>query len=330
MSAAFRIGYQRLKKWFNPVRRKQLSVFLTCLAISFFLWLLIRLSENVSSSIEYPVVIEDIPKGLALTNQSDTAFTIRVDSRGWNMIRLKNFRKDPDVSISLMNLRLNKYDSNYYASIPTRGIEERIAHELEVYNNMLSLTPDTLYLTLEKITQRRVPVVADIDFTPDDQFYLYDSVTIFPRFMTIKGVYSALQKIDTIFTEPWHSNAVRGPQHFSLAVTTPTDLSAIELEYDSIRVTIPVEQYTEAVITVPVYEINNASDKAIKIFPDVAEIRYLVALKDYSTVQKNDFRLEAVCKNEATSKLPVHIAYFPEKCIITSINPEYVEYIVIK
>lgn len=181
MTPAFRSAYYRFKVWFNPVRRKQLSVFLICLGISFVLWLLTTMSENISSSLEYPVIIEDIPEGMVLTSQSDSIFNIRVDSRGWHLLALRRMQNKADESISLRNIHLSQKGNQYFAALPTSGIEEKITHQMEVYNNMVSLSPDTLYFTLEKRVSKEVLVLPQYDYTPDEQFFLYEDITFTPQ-----------------------------------------------------------------------------------------------------------------------------------------------------
>jgi hypothetical protein len=205
-----------------------------------------------------------------------------------------------------------------------------IAHQMEIYNNMVSLSPDTLYLTFEQNISKTVPVVPDIEFTADNQFYLYDQMSFSPSGVILHGTVSDLSSIDTIFTAPWHRDNIRGKQLFSLALVPPVTQYPVSMNYDSVRVTIPLEQYTEAVVTVPVHGVNAVDGKQLKLFPNVAKITYLVALKDYNNVERSDFRVEASYVDSRDEKLPLNVVYSPKKCIIRSIEPENVEYIFIK
>lgn len=330
MTTASRSVYHRFKVWFNPVRRKQLSVFLICLCISFVLWLLTKMSENVSSSLEYPVQIQDIPEGMTLTSQSDSIFNIRVDSRGWHMLTLRRMQNSGDVPVSLRNIRLSQSGDQYYAALPTSGIEEKITHEMEVYNNMVSLSPDTLYLTFEKQISKEIPVVPQYEYTPDDQFFLYDEIAFSPQSITVTGASSDLESIDTLYTERWGADNLRGRQVVPLKILSPQSKYPITIGCDSVSLVIPLEQYTEAVVNLPINAINTINSKEIKVFPNMAEIRYLVALKDYNNINRHDFRVEAQYNESLTTKIPLNIVYYPKKCKIRSIEPESVEFIFIK
>lgn len=307
-----------------------MSVFFVCVAISFLLWLLTRMSDNVSSSLEYPVMVEDVPEGMILISQSDSIFNIRIDSRGWHLLALRRMRHSGDVKVSLKNIRMAQKGDMFYATIPTTGIEDRISHEMDVYNNMVSLTPDTLYLAFEKVVSKTIPVSPDISYTPEEQFFLYNPITSTPQFVTVFGAISDLQDIDTLRTEAWKEEKFRGSDDIRLKILFPNTRYPLKLSTDSVRVAIHLEQYTENVAHIPVTPVNTIGDREIKVFPKMTKIRYLVALRDYNSIENTDFRVEAVLKNSSLNKIPLNLAYSPDKCIIRSIDPESVEYIFIK
>ncbi|NCD41442.1 MAG: hypothetical protein EOL88_05050 [Bacteroidia bacterium] len=330
MTAVVRMGWKRFKQWFNPFRQRQLSVFLTCAGISAVLWLLIRLSENVSSTIDYPVVVTDIPQGFALTDVSDSVLHVRIDSRGWYLLGLQRLVQNPKVAVSLSNVRLQERNNQFFSSIPTRGIKERIAHSLEMHNQLISLTPDTLYFRLDPLVHKLVPVLPVIDFVPDHQFYLYAEISAYPGQIEISGLTEDVNAIDTLFSESWSGTSVRGPLEIFLQVVKPQSRFPLTLSSDSVRVVIPLEQYTESVVTIPIEIVNELNAKKMRIFPDEVEISYLVALKDYASIAADDFHARVVFRGESTSRLPVELLFAPKKCRIQSISPANVEYIFMK
>jgi len=330
MTDALHVYLTRVKTWFNPQRRGHLSVFFTCLAISFLLWILIRFSQNVSTSLEYPVILEDVPADMLLTGKSDSVFYVRMDSRGWDLLSLKKILYHPEVIVNLRNVQMKQQNGKYVARIPTGGIEERIAHELGAYNNMLSLSPDTLYLYFQPLYSKKVPVVSHISYMPGNQFYLYDSVSITPDSIIISGLKQEVDSVMFIPTATYDFGTLRERKTGKLALIKPSSLYEITLSADSINVEIPIEQYTEAVVTVPITTVNRLNDKIIKTFPETVEIRYLVALKDFNSISNDAFRVDAIYNDASAAKLKVELIYSPRKCIVRKIVPENVEFIFMK
>ncbi|PID93433.1 MAG: hypothetical protein CSA95_07675 [Bacteroidetes bacterium] len=327
---AFRSFSYRLKVFFDPIRRKQLSVFIVCLGLSFILWTLTRLSDDMSSSLAYPVQVRDIPPELVLTSMSDSLFRVQVDSKGWHILSLMRMQR-VDIPVSVKNVRLTPgKEGGYCAAIPTSGIEEAFAHKVEVSRSGIFLSPDTLYLTFEQTISKEVPLVPRCLYALEDQFYLYEQERVSPSVVTVTGLPSDLQYLDTLYTEVWHGGKLRETQHVSLKIVSPVSRYPLSLSVDSALVTIPLEQFTEAVIRVPITPVNTLNSYGIKIFPEFAEIRYLVALKDYNTINREDFRIEARYDGQASDKIPLKRVYAPEKCKVRAMEPDGVEYIIIK
>lgn len=330
MTDAFHVYLKRVKTWFNPQRRRHLSVFFTCLAISFLFWILIRFSQNVSSSLEYPVILEDVPANMVLTGKSDSVFYVHMDSRGWDLLGLKRVLYHPEVIVSLRNANLQQQNGKYVARIPTSGIEERIAHELGVYNNMLSLAPDTLYIYFQPLYSKKVPIVSHLSYHMENQFFLYDSVSVSPDSIIVSGIKQEIDSLLYIHTSPYDFGALRERKKGKLSLVKPPSQYNITLSSDSVNFEIPVEQYTEAVAMVPITAVNHLNDKIIKTFPETVEIRYLVALKDFNSISSDAFRADAIYSNASVAKLKVELIYYPRKCIVRKIIPENVEFIFMK
>ena len=330
MTDAFHVYLARVKTWFNPQRRGHLSVFFTCLAFSFLFWILIRFSQNVSSSLEYPVILEDIPANMVLTGKSDSVFFVRMDSRGWDLLGLKRILYHPEVIVNLHNVHLQQQNGKYVARIPTSGIEERIAHELGAYNNKLSLAPDTLYLYFQPLYSKKVPVVSRVSYILGNQFFLYDSISVAPDSILVSGLKQEIDSVLFIPTTTYDFGTLRERKTGKLSLVTPPSHYIITLSSDSVDYEIPVEQYTEAIATVPITTVNHLNDKVIKTFPETVEIRYLVALKDFNSISDDAFRVDAIYNDVSAAKLKIELIYSPRKCIVRKIIPENVEFIFMK
>ena len=63
--------------------KNKLYVFLVCLAISIFIWLLIVLSKNNIETIDYPITYSKPPDNLVLTNVPDSLLSFRLSSSGF-------------------------------------------------------------------------------------------------------------------------------------------------------------------------------------------------------------------------------------------------------
>jgi YbbR domain-containing protein len=100
-----------------------------------------------------------------------------------------------------------------------------------------------------------------------------------------------------------------------------------------VTLTIPVEQFTEAEIKVPVKIINLPDSIDIKIFPDVVTVRYLVAISDFKRLAEEPFEVFLDIGNtdlKSSEKIPVEIRNVPSFIRSVSITPSRVDFLIEK
>ncbi|MBU2267880.1 MAG: YbbR-like domain-containing protein, partial [Bacteroidetes bacterium] len=78
----------------------------------------------------------------------------------------------------------------------------------------------------------------------------------------------------------------------------------------NVEIKIPVEQFTEKVLFIPIKVINNKQYLNVKLVPDKVKITFMVSLSDYSIVHEDNF--DAVVdlnlwKYDNANQLPVQI-----------------------
>lgn len=131
--------------------RHQLSVFLICLAISLFLWFLVRLSRDYNISMKYSLEFRNIPSGYRLTGASDSVIDLNVRIQGFDYFSEKYFRKETDkLEISLRNVRIRQTDDMLKGYLLTKNLSRNIAEQTNYGNDAFSISPDTIFFLFEK------------------------------------------------------------------------------------------------------------------------------------------------------------------------------------
>ena len=101
----------------------------------------------------------------------------------------------------------------------------------------------------------------------------------------------------------------------------------------SVEVKLPVDEFTEKTVEVPLKIINNKNYNSIKLYPKKIKVTFLVALGNYSQVNDN-FITATVDVNEwqdlAHKQFTVKITEFPDYCKLININPSKVDFVVEK
>lgn len=317
----------------NEKYRYKLTVFFICLAISAFIWMLIKLSEQYNSEIEIPLTYHDLPEGKILVNKVDTIIKLGITERGFALAWLKYFRKKQPLTINLEDYRLRQQMHQYIALVGTEAWSLRFLNQYDLDGKVDYILPDTIAFYFEDRYSKEVRVVPDISIRYEKQYFAYDTLIIDPATVTVSGLQSNISKINEVTTEQINFNNLSSSIDETIPVKRPYNSPDFNVDPGQINIKLHVEKFTESQIEVPINKINEPSEERIKIFPDRATITYLVALKDYKKVGSEMFSCRVdLSKADSTmnSKLEVSLSSAPQYIRIVSIEPPEVDYLVLK
>ena len=240
-------------------------------------------------------------------------------------------KKDP-LLINLGDIRLEKKNGLYHGYILTSSMVTNFERQLSVFDAILSIYPDTIQFRFEDVMTKKVPVNLNISYDFAPQFNLYGPIIITPDSISVSGLMGAVDTINYVSTVPEKLTNISKTQKFSIKLDLKAADKAVEISPISINVYIPVEEFTESIITVPI-EVNTADTTInLKTFPEKAEITYHVFLKDYHKVEPSMFK--AVVDFSPVGKknniLVIDITQKPKFVTITGVDPAQVEYVILK
>jgi hypothetical protein len=138
--------------------RTQLSVFLVCLILSVFIWLLVHLSKEYYYTAEYKLHYTHIPWNMRMISCSDTMLSVTIRLQGYEFFSEQFFRKkslQTDVSLKSMKMKIGEDEVEGY--LITKGIARTIAEQTSYPLEIFSTSPDTLFFTFEKKSIRKMP-----------------------------------------------------------------------------------------------------------------------------------------------------------------------------
>ena len=139
--------------------RHQLYMFLVCLGISIFIWLLVRLSKDYIYTVSYHLNYTYVPENLRLINVSDSIVILNIRVQGFDFFTEQYFRsKKRYLDINLQCARLHFTDSHQGGYIIASSISREIASQTNFPLEIYSISPDTLYFAFEKRNSKRVPL----------------------------------------------------------------------------------------------------------------------------------------------------------------------------
>ncbi len=113
-----------------------------------------------------------------------------------------------------------------------------------------------------------------------------------PDTVVITGPRRILDTLGSVRTKTVKMRGVRETITRSISLVVPDKCT---LSAKKVQITIPVEQFTEAEVKVPVRLINCPDSIYLRIFPDVVTVRALVAVGDYKKFEQVPFEVILEC-----------------------------------
>ncbi|MCD4694798.1 MAG: hypothetical protein K8S16_01055 [Bacteroidales bacterium] len=309
--------------------RNKLKVFLTCLGFSIIIWFLIVLSKESTTTLEYPVVFKNLPTGLMLVNSPDTVLSFRIASGGLELFTLKYLTRKRPVVVDVSNLNLQKQGIYFTSSYPTSQLSASVLKRVNFLEELVSISPELILFRFESVSGKKVPVKPNLNLTFEQQYRLSDSIKLIPDSVIVSGPEHLIEKVGFIETELTEIQTIKEQVIGSATLQNPDKSGKIKLSRESVDVIINSEKYTESSIVLKLNATN--SELKVKTFPAEVTVTFLVSLRDFKRIDPAMFQAVIDLTDKGyDNKLHVKIMEYPSFIDITRIEPEKVEYLVLK
>ncbi|AMR32049.1 hypothetical protein A0256_11770 [Mucilaginibacter sp. PAMC 26640] len=308
----------------SAIERRRLSAFITCLVCAIFAWLFTTLSNPHKYTVKQALLFKNAPQRRAFHSlQSDTVNAI-VQGTGWQMLFAKMGDERKIVSVDLQTLESRNYLvlSNQLKQINARKDPER---------EIVGFSPDTLYFDFSNRSVKKVPVELVTTINYQRQFAQSGATVIKPSYVIVSGPAEVLSRIKSwktdslVLTDLNESINTR----LNLKAASEGNLSVLP---KSVMVNIPVDEFTEKTMEIPVKLINNRNFYDVKIFPQKVKVTFTTSLKDYPDMNDDDFEAVADLDQwlQGYRVLTVRLTHMPSYSKIVKIVPQNVDFIVKK
>ena len=309
----------------SKLERRRLSLFFFCLVFAIGAWLFFALSNRYVYEARTLVKYANFPQNKAFHPlQSDTV-NLQVEGTGWQLIFSKLRINPQSVSVNLKDLTKR----NYVTFSEQLGAVNR---QLESDQKVISVQPDTLYFDFSTRSVKKVPVRVARDISFKDQYDISDKIQLKPEYVTVSGPFDDLVKIDVWDTEKLKLKEVNGTISANIPLKRPYKAN-ISIYPPVIEVKIPVDEFTEMSMEVPVKILKNKTYRNVKLLPDKVKITFMVALSNFPKIDRDSFQASVNFEDwveKSYPQLPVKLTRIPEYCKIIRIEPQAIDFLVLK
>lgn len=307
----------------SAVERRRLSVFFTCLVLSALAWFFTTLSNPYNYTVKRILTYRNVPQKRAFHSlQSDTV-EVTVSGTGWQMLFSKMNDENRAINVDLQPLsKGNTVALNaQILQIPVNNVSHPV----------IAFSPDTLYFDFLNRSIRRVPIKLQAGIKYQPQFAQSNNVALKPAYVTLEGPSNRIDSIKQWLTDSLIATNVN--ETIRTNVSLQHGESNITIYPKSVDVVLPVDEFTEKTLEIPVKLVNNKDYYNVTIFPQKVKVTFVTSLKRYAETDEDFFEAESdlsLWKDHGYSMLPVKLTTLPPFCRIISVEPSTIDFIVKK
>jgi hypothetical protein len=303
--------------------QRRLSVFFTCLVLAFVAWALTMLSKTYPYTFKAALVYTNAPVHRSFRPLQADSVEVTVEGSGWNLLFSAMKLNNETIPVSLKGLHSkNLVDLN--SQLAT--INDKWASNQKIK----SFIPDTLYFDFSARLVKRVPIQLRANIKFERQFAFSGNPVLKPDYVTISGPAKVLDGITAWKTDSLILTNISDTVERTVRLQ-PVSEANISIYPKTVQVKLPVDEFTEKTIAVPVKLINNKDYYNVKIFPKQVKVTFTVPLGQYKTTDETFFEAVAdlnLWHEQGLHQLPVKIIRVPPFCKIVRIEPQNIDFIV--
>jgi YbbR domain-containing protein len=242
-------------------QNRRLKVFLACLLLTSFIWLLVELSKTYSSSAEFKLEYRNLPDTKMFQAEPPQTVAVGLRAPGFNILKykLKNHRIRLDIS------NLNQINGRYFL-LPNSQLSE-INAQLSGSNEVTAVLKDTIFVDLGNRLFKKVPVRTAIALEFNLGFGLTEGLKVTPDSIVVSGPERQVDSIQEVHTAYQLLENINQHIALELEISTEELSELVSLSEQSVTVEGKVDKFTEGSFEIPVTLINVPPDLSVNPFP---------------------------------------------------------------
>lgn len=320
------IGKINIRLPFKLDSRLLTFLFFTCIAT--ILWFLSNLGKYYVVDIPVNVFYTNIPENRILVKPLPSQFNLKLKTSGFNIVKYKIKRDFLKLNIDLNRIPFITATDSLQGYVRLDNMKNDIASQLDKTTELIQIRPDTLFFVYAIRAYRKVPVKILSNITLKKQYIITGKIQIEPDSVLVSGQHAVIDTLSGVWV-----NTIQAVDLDKETVLESEIVKnhAYNCAQTKVKVTIPVELYTEKQIEKEIEILNIPPNLTVKVFPHKTLLTYRVALSNYQKITPDLFYLVVdydEIKTSINNLVKVQLLKLPDNVYSFTLNPAYVEFII--
>lgn len=312
-----------MKYSYDKKKPGKAKAFFICLVIAAFLWVVHSLNSVYNYNLKVPVVFKNTPRNKKPLIHLPEVLSVDVKASGLRLALILINRPFSPMEIDFNNLKSVNRNQNYILSSSHLNFKGVLGFETQIKH----ISPDTLYFSEKVGFQKNVPVKVPLYLKCEEGFG-YKRPVISPAFVTIWGDTALIDKIDTMYTQPFTLTNLNKSVNTRLELLRPS--MEVYSGVNDVNVNIEVDRLVEQSIVLNLSDVRQNYGKQIQLFPARVKVRFTSIQNAFNLEDTALFRamIDSDKLNALTKKCPVFLSTVPGNVTVMDIQPKEVEILI--
>lgn len=314
---------KQTKDFLLSAKSREFFVFLCFFFIAAGFWLLQTLNNDYETEFSIPVRLRNVPENVVITSEPVSEVRVRVRDKGTVLL---NYMLGKNFYPVILDFK-NYTNMGNHVQVQTSQVQKWITGQLNASTALLSMKPDTLEYYYSTGVSKMIPVKLCGNVSAGEQYYLPDTLFT-PDSVRVYAPSDALDTMKVAYTLPLNLDNITDTLEREVTLSTPKGAKYIPA---SVKLTLPVDMYTEKTVEVPLRGVNFPADKVLRAFPSKIKISFQVGMGRFRQITADDFHL-VVSYEElvrlGSEKYTVKLRTLPEGVSHVRFNPEQVDFLI--
>ena len=304
--------------------KKRLRFFSFFFALSLLFWIITKLSNTYSSSVEFEINFVDIPPLVVLEQDVVSKMKVDITASGFQLLVYHFFKDDINVSIE---------NADYGGNLAEIDLmDQKFSLQKQLYQNAIlnRVSPPQLNFSFGKLKRLKIPVIPpdEINFKPG-----YDQAgewVIEPDSVWVYGTSKKVNALNGLSIQPLSQETVDNNIEEKVKLL-PID--QIRFETESVLIKTSVKRFTEKSIDAFINIKNLPDSLSIKLFPQSLKVTFLVLVDKAESISAADFKFSCdygQAQSKEQNSLEVFMEMKPEGVSKVRWKPKKVDYLIRK
>jgi len=299
------------------------GILLISMGISLLFWLLIKLSQDYKANRDVALTYT-LPTDMSFVTIPPKKVRVTLEGRGWDLMYDYFGDRNSKLNFDLDNLPSQTITNN---QLKGKMVEHAQSSNVTVFD----MSFDYITVELGASAKKKIPIILDRQLSFAPEHHLQAPIDLLPDSITISGPSALLADYISWPTTLLALDDLKSTVNRTLTLQ-PNTKPQITLSASAVQVHIPVEQFTEKSIFLPV-RVKNAPD-SLKVFPNKVKTNFVIGLSRYDSIAANDFQLEVdlngIPINQANNTAPILLTKRPSEVKNIRFSPKSVQFLFVK